>query len=99
MIDMRPVGYVIGLLVMALGLTMVLPLLVDIAEARGQWPVFAQSAIITMLMGGLVALACRHGVEGGLTIQQTVLLTSGGWAGLPIFGTSKFTRPWPMNLP
>jgi len=90
MIDMRPVGYVIGLLVMALGLTMVLPLLVDIAEARGQWPVFAQSAIITMLMGGLVALACRNGVEGGLTIQQTFLLTTGVWVVLPIFGALPF---------
>lgn len=90
MIDMRPVGYVIGLLVMTLGLTMSLPLLVDIAEARGQWPVFAQSAIITMLIGGLVALACRNGVGRGLTIQQTFLLTTGVWVALPIFGAMPF---------
>ncbi len=90
MIDMRPVGYVIGLLVTALGLTMLLPLVVDIAEARGQWPVFAQSMIITMLIGGLVALACRNGVSGGLTIQQTFLLTTGVWLVLPFFGALPF---------
>jgi trk system potassium uptake protein TrkH len=90
MIDMRPVGYVIGLLVTALGLTMLLPLMVDIAEARGQWPVFAQSMIITMLIGSLVALACRNGVSGGLTIQQTFLLTTGVWLVLPFFGALPF---------
>ena len=90
MIDMRPVGYVIGLLVMALGIAMLLPLMVDLAEARGQWPVFAQSAALTMLIGGLVALACRNGVGGGLTIQQTFLLTTGVWVVLPMFGAIPF---------
>src|SRR6056297_2829838 len=90
MIDLRPVGYVIGLMVLALGSTMVLPMLVDIAEARGHWPVFAESAVITMLVGGLVALACRNGVREGLTIQQTFLLTTGVWVALPIFGAIPF---------
>lgn len=90
MIDMRPVGYVIGLMVMVLGVAMLLPLTVDMAEARGQWPVFAQSAILTMLIGGLVALACRNGVGRGLTIQQTFLLTTGVWVVLPMFGAIPF---------
>lgn len=90
MIDMRPVGYVIGLLVMALGIAMLLPLAVDIAEARGQWPVFAESTIITIMIGGLVALACRNGVGQGLTIQQTFLLTTGVWVILPLFGAMPF---------
>ncbi|MEI4195928.1 TrkH family potassium uptake protein [Roseovarius sp. E0-M6] len=86
MLDFRPVGYVIGLTVLALGLTMVLPMLVDIAEGRGHWPVFAESALLTVLTGGLVALSCRNGVREGLTIQQTFLLTTGVWVVLPIFG-------------
>lgn len=86
MLDLRPVGYVIGLTVLALGLTMVLPMLVDIAEGRGHWPVFAESALLTVLTGGLVAISCRNGVREGLTIQQTFLLTTGVWVVLPIFG-------------
>ncbi|QYX57174.1 TrkH family potassium uptake protein [Roseovarius sp. SCSIO 43702] len=86
MFDLRPVGYVIGLTVLALGLTMVLPMLVDIAEGRGHWPVFAESGILTILTGGLVAMSCRNGVREGLTIQQTFLLTTGVWVVLPIFG-------------
>ena len=90
MIDLRPVGYVIGLMVTALGLAMFLPMMVDIAEGRGHWPVFAESGILTVLIGGLVALACRNGVREGLTIQQTFLLTTGVWVALPIFGALPF---------
>ena len=90
MLDVRPVGYVIGLLVMMLGVAMLLPLLVDLAEARGHWPAFLQSALITSLMGGLIALACANGVEKGLNIQQTFLLTTGVWVALPIFGALPF---------
>ncbi len=88
--DLRPVAYVLGLLVMALGLTMIAPMLVDIAEGRGHWPVFAESAILTVLSGGLVSLACRNGVREGLTLQQTFLLTTGVWVALPIFGAIPF---------
>lgn len=87
---MRPVGYVIGLLVMALGAMMVFPLIVDLAEARGHWPVFLQSAILTTLTGGLIALACANKVREGLTIQQTFLLTTGVWFTLPVFGAIPF---------
>ena len=93
MLDLRPVGYVVGLLVAVLGLTMSLPLLVDLAEGRGHWPIFAESAVITALTGGLIALSCANGVREGLSIQQTFLLTTGVWLALPVFGAlSVFLR-------
>ena len=90
MMDFRPVGYVIGLLVMALGLTMIPALLVDLAEGRGEWHVFLESAIITFLSGGFVALACHNGNRDGLTVQQTFLLTTSVWIALPLFGGIPF---------
>ncbi len=90
MFDIRPVAYVIGLLVACLGATMLLPMLVDLAEGRGQWPVFLESALITMLCGGLIALACANAVQEGLSIQQTFLLTTGVWVALPVFGALPF---------
>ena len=89
-IDLRPIGYVIGLLVACLGLTMLIPLAVDIAEGRGHWPAFAESAILTFAIGGLTALACHNGTQDGLTLQQTFLLTTGVWATLPLFGALPF---------
>lgn len=90
MLDIRPVAYVIGLLVACLGATMILPMLVDLVEGRGHWPVFAQSAIVTTLTGGLIALASANGVKQNLTIRQTFLLTTGVWLLLPVFGAIPF---------
>ncbi|MCH2096115.1 MAG: TrkH family potassium uptake protein [Rhodobacteraceae bacterium] len=90
MFDLRPVAYVIGLLVAALGLTMLLPLLVDLAEGRGHWPAFAESAIITILAGGFMSLASANAGRSGLSIQQTFFLTTGVWLALPIFGSLPF---------
>ncbi|MEP6266671.1 MAG: TrkH family potassium uptake protein [Paracoccaceae bacterium] len=90
MLDLRPVGYVIGLLVAVLGAAMVLPMLADLAEGREHWPVFVQSSIITVLSGGLIALSCSNGVKQGLTIQQTFILTTGVWVALPLFGAIPF---------
>ena len=47
MYDLRPVGYVIGLLVLVLGLTMLVPLGVDLYYDNGQSQVFLESAILT----------------------------------------------------
>jgi trk system potassium uptake protein TrkH len=90
MFDIRPVAYVIGLLVAVLGATMLLPMLVDLAEGRGEWPVFLESAVLTMFSGGLIALASSNGVREGLSIQQTFLLTTGVWLALPVFGAIPF---------
>lgn len=88
--DLRPVGYVIGLLLAALGAAMVGPLVADIAAGNGHWPAFAESAIVTILCGALIALASSNGVGQGLTIRQSFLLTSGTWIVLPLFGALPF---------
>lgn len=90
MFDFRPVAYVIGLLVATLGASMFLPMLVDLAEGRGHWPVFLESAVITIMFGGLIALSCANAVREGLSIQQTFLLTTGVWVALPVFGALPF---------
>ena len=90
MLDLRPVGYVIGLLVASLGVTMLAPLAADLWANNGHWPVFMESAIITILTGGLLAGACANGVSAGLTLRQTFLLTSLVWLTLPVFGAIPF---------
>ncbi|MEM9788723.1 MAG: potassium transporter TrkH, partial [Pseudomonadota bacterium] len=90
MVDLRPVGYVIGLLVASLGLTMLGPLVADLLAGNGHWFVFFESAVITTLTGGLMALACANGVTAGLSLRQTFLLTSLVWLTLPVFGAIPF---------
>ncbi|MGR3485822.1 MAG: TrkH family potassium uptake protein [Paracoccaceae bacterium] len=84
--DLRPVGYVIGLLLAALGATMLAPLLADLAAGNGHWPAFFTSAVLTFGTGALMALSCASGTGEGLTIRQTFLLTTAVWVVLPAFG-------------
>ncbi len=90
MLDFRPIGYVIGLLVATLGFTMLAPLAADLYAQNGHWSVFLEASIVTMLTGGLIALACSNGVEAGLSLRQTFLLTSLVWLTLPLFGAIPF---------
>ena len=90
MIDMRPVGYVIGILVVFLGLTMLAPLAVDFGQGNGHWPVFATSAAITIISGGFLALASSNGTHIGLDIQKTFLLTTLVWVALSVFAAIPF---------
>lgn len=90
MFDLRPVIYVIGLLLAALGVTMLIPMGIDLYFGSPDWAAFVESAIITTLVGGSMALATANGVGKGLTIQQTFLLTTGVWVALPIFGALPF---------
>lgn len=90
MIDLRPIGYVIGLLVAALGATMLLPMGYDLAAGNGHWPAFLEAALLTATTGTVMALACANGVTGRLTIRQTFLLTTGVWLALPLFGALPF---------
>lgn len=90
MIDLRPVGYVIGLLVAALGVTMVVPLIADLVADNGHWPVFFEAGVVTALFGSLLALACANARRSALTLRQTFLLTTSVWVAMPLFGSIPF---------
>ncbi|MEM9640745.1 MAG: potassium transporter TrkG, partial [Pseudomonadota bacterium] len=90
MIDVRPVGYVIGLLVSALSVSMLLPLLADVIDGRGDLSTFGISATITALSGAALVLGCADPTQKELTLQQTFLLTTSTWVVLPIFGALPF---------
>jgi len=90
MFDLRPVGYVTGLMVATLGVCMLVPMLADLAAGNGQWPVFLESSVLTILTGGLVALACSNSATSEMTIRQTFVLTTFVWLALPVFGALPF---------
>jgi len=99
MFDLRPVGYVTGLLVAVLGATMLLPMGIDLFYGNGHWHIFLTAAIVTALTGGLTSLACANGVGARLTIQQTFLLATCVWLILPVFGAIPFILGPPHARP
>ncbi|MDO8882833.1 TrkH family potassium uptake protein [Pseudotabrizicola sp.] len=86
MIDVRPVTYVIGLLVAAMGIFMLFPLALDHAAGNPNWRAFLQASVLCLVAGGATALASANGAGGGMTLQQIFLLTTGVWVAMPAFG-------------
>ncbi|MEL6792166.1 MAG: TrkH family potassium uptake protein [Pseudomonadota bacterium] len=90
MLDVRPAGYVIGLLILALGVSMAAPALVDAGYGDGNWRAFAVAAGVAIFVGGAMAAACRDREQEGLSIQQAFFFTTLAWLALPIFGALPF---------
>ena len=90
MMDLRPVGYVIGLLIAFLGLSMLAPMALDLWVGNSHSGVFAEAALITFLTGVFMAITCANSVDGGIGTRQTFVLTTGVWAVLPLFGALPF---------
>ena len=84
--DFRPVIHIIGLLLVALGLTMLVPAALELFLAQESWRVFVSSAFITALSGALMALATSNSLGASLTLRQSFLLTTLTWIVLPGFG-------------
>lgn len=91
-LDLRPVGYILGLVLTALGVIMLVPLLLDLAVSSGNWRAFLESAGITGLFGATMALACRsgHDANDGFSVREAFLLTTGIWVFSPVFGALPF---------
>jgi len=79
MFDIRPIGYVIGIIVAFLGVMMIFPMILDFADGNPHWRVFAQAGAITTLSGLFVSMSCSNGKSQGLELQKTFLLTTGVW--------------------
>ena len=85
MIDIRPVGYIIGWLILGLGGLMLVPFFVDFANRDPNARAFALASVLSMLVGASVALACADSRQVNLNLRQGFLLTSGSWAVFPAF--------------
>lgn len=88
--DLRPVGYVVGLVILVLGAVMVLPMALDFTLGNGNGPAFAESAVLTVATGGFIALACHNRSGDSFSVRQAFLLTLGIWIFVPMAGALPF---------
>lgn len=89
LIDLRPVALVTGVLLMALGFSMLLPALIDAIVGSSDWQVFVSAATLTILVG-LVLFVSTRGIPRGLSTRQALLMTACSWLGLVAFGALPF---------
>ncbi len=90
MLGFRPVGYIVGWLVLALGFVMLLPLAVDYATGDGNAPGFAEAAVLTIALGAVLTLSCAQAGELRLGLRQGFALTTATWLVYPAVGALPF---------
>ncbi len=98
MLDLRPVFFIIGLMLAGLGLFMFIPMLVDLSFEGRSWAAFAMSGIFTTLFGGVIALA-NYTPQMQLRARGAFLLTALSWVMLSLFSAVPFMMdPMKMTL-
>ncbi len=90
MLDLRPVGYVLGLLTIVLGGAMLFPMLLDLADGNRNWQAFAVSSALAISLGGSVALASANFDMRQMSVREAFLLTTATWSVLPLVGAIPF---------
>lgn len=84
-LNLRPVAATLGILLAILGLSMLLPALVDIAAGSGGQGAFIGGAAITIFVGVLLWMSGRSSGVQKLDLRQAFLLTSSVWVVLTLF--------------
>lgn len=83
--ELRPVFYVIGILLCTLALSMSVPLLIDLYYGNPDWKTFFICIVITAFFGGSLVFTNTSPQGFTLGIRQAFLLTTLSWIFLAIF--------------
>lgn len=87
--DFRPVLYIIGILLLVLSMSLILPMAADLYWGNEDWKVFFVCIIITAFFGGALMLS-NSGHDFAISIQQAFMLTALSWLALSFFGALPF---------
>lgn len=90
MLDVRPVVYVIGRILIVLAILMLAPAIIDYREHSPNGQSFLKSALITGGIGGLLVLTTRNALRSNISVRQAYILTTGIWTVVPMFGALPF---------
>lgn len=89
MIELRPVIFVIGILLSILAIAMVIPAMVDIAVGHPDWQVFTVAAFVTLFVGVSMMLTTRASLRR-FSVRQAFLMTNLAWFVIAAFGALPF---------
>lgn len=90
MIDLRPVGYIVAVMIAVLGVLMLIPATVDWLAGSGNETAFLTCAVVTVSFGLCLALATRNALGQAMSVRQAFLLTAAIWITVPLAGSLPF---------
>ncbi len=85
-VDLRPPAHVTGMMLVVLGATMIIPAAVDFTLGDPNAMAFVLAATITLVTGGLLAVASATRNLRAISVRQAFVLTVAVWTVLPAFG-------------
>lgn len=89
MIELRPIIFVLGILLSILAVAMVIPAIVDIAVGHKDWQVFLAAAFVTLFVGVSMMLTTRASLRR-FSVRQAFLMTNLAWLVIAVFGALPF---------
>jgi trk system potassium uptake protein TrkH len=87
--DFRPILYIIGMLLLVMSLSLVVPMLADLYLGNADWRVFFVCIIITSFFGGSLLLS-NSGREFDINARQAFMLVFLCWLALATFAALPF---------
>lgn len=90
MVDLRPVAYVVGRILIVLAILMLAPAIIDWRAGLENGGSFMASAALTGVVGVSLSLSTQNAIGRALDTRQAYLLTAGIWALVPAFGALPF---------
>lgn len=95
MTDINPVLHLLGLILCALGLSMLAPVAMDLYDHNANVLAMLRASVETGLFGLLLSLASRTEGNTPLSLRQAYVLTAGIWVLVPAFGALPFIHGEP----
>lgn len=89
MIELRPIIFVIGILLSVLAVAMIIPAIVDISVGHPDWQVFSVAAFVTLFVGVSMMLTTRASLSR-FSLRQAFVMTNMAWLVIAIFGALPF---------
>ncbi|HET8726486.1 MAG TPA: TrkH family potassium uptake protein [Alphaproteobacteria bacterium] len=90
--------YIVGFLLVIIAVAMMVPMATDLVVGNDDWVAFALSALITLFLGGALALTCYQ-PQIELTLRQTFVLTTVSWMGVAaVSGLPFYFSEYRFNL-
>ncbi|VDC33039.1 TrkH family potassium uptake protein [Pseudogemmobacter humi] len=95
MIDLRPMAYVIGRILIVLAILMVAPAILDWRAGDPNGYAIARAALITGFAGAALTLATGNALGQALDVRQAYILTASIWTITPAFAALPFVTGAP----
>lgn len=90
MIDIRPIAYVVGRILIVFAILMLAPAIIDYRAGLSNGLDFLQCAFLTGSLGGLLALSTQNASGQGLDTRQAYVLTIAIWVIVPLLAALPF---------